>query len=189
MNTPIVILSILLLSSVLHAQDSVRQDQNAIRYLSYKHYKESSFTLGYNYNFGDKGENGKRPEPWHFVELGFWRSHVSIGHHAVMTNYYFANDFGLNTNDFMIGPKAGCFVGFFLFGLGVEAVYYTDFNSGSLRFIPSLGIFTPYFKLTINPHIVITNKEFQDLNKGHVNLTIRVFKISRTDLTDPGKER
>lgn len=165
------ILLLIVLSNV-RAQDSLLHFR--------KDYKETVLTLGYNYNFGEKAD-GKRPESFHFMELGVWRTIASPGRHPFSATYYFAGDLGLNTSEFTIGPKIGTFVSIMIMGLGGELCYYTDFNSGSLRFIPSIGIFTPCFKLTINPHVIITNKDFNSLNKGHANLTIRVFKIKRTE--------
>ena len=169
-------LTILLLMIVLvdiQAQDSLDHFR--------KDYKETVLTLGYNYNFGDKVE-GERPKAFHFFEIGVWRTTASIaGPHPFSATCYFANDFGLNTDNFMVGPKVGGFVSIMIMGLGGEFCYYTDFDSGSLRFIPSMGIFTPYFKLTINPHVIITNKDFEHVNNGHVNLTIRLVKIKRTE--------
>ncbi len=174
-QTWIYLLTILILA-VLHdiqAQDSLAHFR--------KNFKETVLTFGYNYNFGDKVE-GKRPKPYHFIELGVWRTNASVaGHHPFSATYYFANDFGLNTTDLVIGPKIGGFVSIMIMGLGGEFCYYTDFESGSLRFIPSIGLFTPYFKLTINPHVIITNKDFQNLNNGHANLTIRLYKIKRIE--------
>jgi len=158
----------------IQAQDSLQHVQKRL----FKYYKETALTIGYNYNFGDK-EEGKRPDPLHFMELGVWRTNVAEGHHPIVATYYAATDIGLNTRGFVMGPKIGGFVSVMILGLGGELCYYTDFNSGSLRFIPSIGMCTPFFKLTINPHIVITNKDFQNLNKGHANLTIRIFKIKR----------
>lgn len=146
-----------------------------------RYFQETVLTLGYNYNFGDKVD-GKRPKSFHFIELGVWRTASSAaGYHPFSTTYYFANDFGLRTNDLIIGPKVGGFFSVMIMGLGGEFCYYTDFDTGSLRFIPSIGIFNPYFKLTINPHVIITNTNFQNLNKGHANLTIRFIKIKRTN--------
>lgn len=173
--------TITLILFIVIMQTAASHAQDTLHLRPFRHYKETALTLGYNYNFGDK-EEGERPEALHFIELGVWRSTVSTGHHPVSATYYFANDFGLNTDQFVIGPKIGGFFSLMMFGLGGEMCYYTDFNSGSLRFIPSFGLFTPYFKLTINPHVPITNKDFEHLNKGHANLTIRVFKIKRTDL-------
>ena len=144
----------------------------------FKGYKETALTIGYNYNFGDKVD-GERPKSFHFIELGVWKSNVASGHHPIQAAYYFANDFGLNTGDFVMGPKVGGFLSILVFGIGGELCYYTDFNAGSLRLIPSFGFFTPHFKLTINPHLVLTNNEFQDINKGHVNLTVRLFSLKK----------
>jgi hypothetical protein len=154
------------------------QAQDSARHFTYKNYKETVFTIGYHYNFGDKVE-GVRPPSFHFVEAGIWRSNVSTGHHPFTVTYYFANDFALNSDKFLIGPKVGGFFSVLIMGLGGELCYYTDFASGSLRFIPSVGLFTPVFKLTVNPHLILSNKNFQNLNKGHINLTVRISKISK----------
>lgn len=149
----------------------------------FKNYKETALVVGYNKNFGDKID-GERPPAFHFVELGVWRSNVSTGPHPITVTHYVANDFGLNTNDFVIGPKIGGFVSVMILGLGAELCYYTDFDSGSLKFMPSVGLFTPYFKLSVSPVLTLINKDFQELNKGQLNLTIRAFKIKRKDLNE-----
>ena len=136
-------------------------------------------TIAGSYNFGDKVD-GKRPESLHFLEVAIWKTAGSVaGHHPVSFTYYGGTDIGLNTDRFTIGPKVGGFVSIMVTGLGAEFCYYTDFNSGSLRFIPYIGLCSPYFKLTFNPHVVITNKDFQGLNNGHVNLAIRVGAIRK----------
>ena len=147
----------------------------------FKHYKETIFTLGYNYNFDGKQE-GRQPEKFHVFELGLWKSHVSFVHHPFMAAYYLANDFGINTGNLVFGPKIGGFVSITVVGIGGELICYTDLDQSSIRFIPSLGFFTPYFKLTLNPHVILTNKDFHNFNRGHVNLTIRFLKIKRTNL-------
>lgn len=154
----------------LHAQRTLE---------SSRPYKETALTIGYNFN--PASQNVEDSKGLHFLELGLWRTHVLDAHHPVSAAAYVANDFGLNTDDFVIGPKIGGFVSFWMFlALGAEVCYYTDFDSGSLRVIPSLGLFSPKLKLTFNPHIIINNKDFQHFGNGHINLTIRVFKLNRT---------
>lgn len=161
----------LLISGGVAAQDSA--------FVVHGYFRETVFAAGYHYNFGDKVD-GKRPESLHFAELAVWRTAGSVaGHHPVSFTYYGGSDIGLNTDRFTIGPKVGGFISIMITGLGAEFCYYTDFNSGSWRFIPYIGACTPYFKLTFNPHVVITNKDFQGLNSGHVNLTIRVAAIRK----------
>src|SRR5690606_15759274 len=123
---------------VLCSGHAVKAQEDSIRLHTYTQYIETALTVGYNHNFGEKVD-GKRPATLHFVELGLWRSNVMKGHHPLTITYYFANDIGLNTNDFVIGPKIGGFFSLMVLGIGGEFVYYTDFDSGSLRFIPSMG--------------------------------------------------
>ena len=115
--------------------------QDTTRLPRYSHYKETVLTLGYNLNIGDE-VNGVNQPALHFVELGVWRSSVFLGHHPFTATYYVANDFGLNTDNFVIGPKVGGFISILVIGFGGELTYCTDFHSGSLRLLPYFGYCT-----------------------------------------------
>lgn len=163
----------LVINGSLAAQDS--------SFVVHKQYRETAFAAGYNYNFGDKVD-GERPQSLHFAELAVWRTAGSVaGHHPVSFTYYGGSEIGLNTERFTIAPKVGGFVSVMIMGLGAELAYYTDFDSGSLRFIPYIGATCRYFKLTVNPHVVVSNKEFMGLNAGSVSLVVRLAAIRRVE--------
>jgi hypothetical protein len=115
----------------------------------------------------------------HFIELGIWKTKVTGGNHPIMTGFYAATDFSVNLDRLVVAPKVGVFASLMVVGVGAELCYYTDFKEGSLRLIPSIGIFTPYFKLTANPHIILSNKKFID--RGHLNITVRIHKLKRSE--------
>lgn len=61
-----------------------------------------------------------------------------------------------------------------VFFWGVEFASYTDFSDANLIFVPMVGFGTNGIKLTINPHILLLNKNFTPLNKGSVSLVWRM---------------
>jgi hypothetical protein len=174
------LLALILITLSAHAQH-VEQDSIRTR-LNSRAFKETSLTFGYHYNFEGK-QDGIRPARFHFAEVGVWRSYSIQGHHPFFASMYFANDIGLNTNRFVIGPKVGAFFCIMVIGLGTEFIYYTDFEKASLRWIPSVGLFTPYFKLTMNPHVVFMNSDFYNFNKGHINLTVKAFRLRQKEIS------
>lgn len=146
-------------------------------------FRETALVLGLNRNVGT--EENKGAKDLYFLELSIWRTKYFGGRHgAFISTYYFANEVGLNTNKFTICPKIG---GIFtqavllIFSIGAEVGYYTDFNTGSLRFMPSVGIHTHIFKLTAQPHVILTNKNFENVNQLHVNLSIPIYTIDKEE--------
>lgn len=156
--------------------------QDSIPRLNWRYYKETVVVFGYNYTFGsEEGKPG--PKGVHYLEAGVWRTHASFGHHPVFATYYAASDFSLNADKFTIAPKIGGFVGIMVLGTGLELIYYTSFDEGALRLHWQMfGYFTPYFKLAVGILAPLTSKEFKTANLMMVNLTVRAFKIKRTDL-------
>ncbi|AHM60906.1 hypothetical protein D770_13260 [Flammeovirgaceae bacterium 311] len=165
----IILLACLLFSCIAFAQDT----------LLFEIEKNTGLIVGYSYNFGDMENKNRADKKFHFLELGIWRTTMARAYHPVTTGYYFSNEFGLNTNSFVYGPKIGGFIAVLVLGGGCEFVYYTNFEEGSLRFVPYMGLCTHLFKLTINPHIIITNKDFEGLNRGHLNLSIRFASLKK----------
>jgi hypothetical protein len=167
------LLPFLLICSFVQAQDSTFRS---------KHYKELSLTLVYNYHRNFQSEEGKA-NPLHFLEVGLWRSNIFSGRHPFSATYYVANDFGLNTQNFAIGPKIGAFASILVLGLGAELCYYTDFKSGAAwRFIPSFGLFTPYFKASVNLTLILNNSDNSAIT--NFSVAMRVFRLKRKLMTD-----
>ena len=144
--------------------------------VDYSHYNETSISLGYNYSFADPNDRN-----FHLIETRFQKQKFG-GRHPAFTTLSAGIDIGLNTNDFVIGPRVGGIIGFGGFFIGTDLAYYTDLKNGTLRLIPSLGFGYHQFRLSINPHIRLINKDFEPIDRGHVNLTIKAFKLKRKRL-------
>lgn len=128
--------------------------------------KDRSFLIGYHYNFGEPNTS-----KFHLLEIGYQKSSTS-GVHATSANWYATSEMGFVKNSFLIGPKLGGFVSFGGFVLGSEFIYYTNFRDESLRFVPYFGIGGKPFRLSINPHIRLSNKDFERINRGSVSLRV-----------------
>ena len=83
-------------------------------------------------------------------------------------------EIGINTSKFTVGPKISGVFYYQFIAFGTELITYTDFDNWTLRLVPFIGIGGEKFKLTVNPHLILTNKNFQPVNKGLVNLTVNL---------------
>jgi hypothetical protein len=138
-------------------------------------FKESGIIAGYTFNFGfDSGLGGN-----HMVELGWKRAWFVRFIQTASANYYFASDFNLDLNNFIIGPKIGGYLGFSAFVAGGDLVFYTNFGQGTLRFLPYAGFGNHAFRLVFSPHIPIVNSDLPGLNDYNVTLSIRMVRLSR----------
>jgi hypothetical protein len=153
---------------ILNFQEAKSQDTTSRNTGSFR---ELGIIAGYNNNFGEY--DAKR---YHFLELGIMRSVYHSYHHYSSACAYFSNELGLNTPNFVWGPKLGGYFSVYMLVLGAETIYYTDFQGGSLRIGPYVGLGTHHFKLTTNFYLKITNKDFP-VNQASLNITIRPFAI------------
>jgi hypothetical protein len=65
-----------------------------------------------------------------------------------------------HTKEWLIGPKIGGFLAYGPLILGSELVLYTDFEEESLRWVPFFGFGSNRLQITVNPHVVLSNKDF-----------------------------
>lgn len=129
-------------------------------------YKYTNFEAGYSYNFGEP--NNKN---FHLLSLGLNKTSYG-GMHGAGYAYGIASDVALNTPNFTIGPKINGFIYYQFFVIGSELALYTDFKETTLRYIPIFGIGGERGKLTINPQVILTNKNFEPIDRGAIQLTI-----------------
>ncbi|NER15951.1 hypothetical protein [Spongiivirga citrea] len=132
------------------------------------HTKDKLLSIGYQYSFGEP--NQKR---FHLVDLNYQKSYSS-GIHGSSLNWYIGNEFTVGNSVFLIGPKIGAYLSYGGIVLGSQMVYYTSFREDSLRYVPFFGIGASSFRLTINPHIRLTNTDFEPINRGSVNIVIGI---------------
>lgn len=159
----------LFLSLTLKGQDTLLIGRN-----DHNFYKELSISLGYNLNFGEPND-----ENFHQMELRIQSQKYGGRTHGAFTSLNSGFDIGLNTKSLLIGPRVGGILGYGGFFAGTDLAYYSDFENGTLRLIPMIGIGYHQFRISINPHIRLTNKDFEPINRGHANLTIKIFKLKQ----------
>jgi len=112
----------------------------------------------------------------------FWRNHYAelgvainqygrVGHHPAAWAYFVSNEMRIG-NKVLIGPKAGAWIGGGVAGmaLGINAVYYTDFEQSSLRLRPEIGIGFDRWKVVYGYNIPLSNRDFDAINRSNVSL-------------------
>jgi len=144
--------------------------------LNHNFYKEHSISIGYDYTIGDPNERN-----YHMLESRIQKQRYG-GRHPGFTNLSAGLIVGINTDKFLISPVIGGQFGFSLFFLGLDATYFTDFEDGSFRLIPNIGFGYHQFRISINPHIRLGNRDYEPIDRGHFNLTIRLFTLKKEKL-------
>jgi len=149
--------------------------------------KRTDLAIGYNFHFGKKDEKDTTSKKFHFLEIGIWRTKFFVTRHWGGFGYYATSEVGLNTKKFVLGPKIGGFLAYGPIIVGNDFSVYTDFSEGSLRWIPYFGVGTNRFKLTINPHVVLSNKNFLESRfpYGHLNLSYTLINLHRQKIEWP----
>ncbi|WP_299623593.1 hypothetical protein [uncultured Tenacibaculum sp.] len=138
----------------------------------YGYFKSLNINAGYNYSFGNATD-----KDFHLLDLGVNKS-VYGGRHGGGYQYGIGTEIGLNTNDFIIGPKISGTLYYQFLAFGAELISYTNFDNWTVRFVPFIGIGGEKFKLTINPHVILSNKNFKPVNSAILNFSIN-FSLNR----------
>lgn len=160
MKISITIIFLVCLISVGFGQNRKERD--------YDHYKSLNLNLGYNYSFGDPNDKN-----FHLLDIGINKAMYG-GRHGGGYQYGIGTEIGLNTEKFTIDPKISGAINLMGIVIGTELVTYTDFDNWTLRLVPFIGIGGEKGKLTINPHLILTNKNFQPIDKGLLSLTLNL---------------
>ncbi|MGH1385684.1 hypothetical protein [Kordia sp.] len=129
-------------------------------------YTYTNFEAGYSYSFAEPNHRN-----FHLLSVGLNKM-VFGGRHGGGYSYGVGSDIGLNTRNFTIAPKINGFLYFQFFVIGSELAMYTDFKETTLRYIPIFGIGGEKAKLTINPQVILTNKSFEPIDRGAIQLTV-----------------
>jgi hypothetical protein len=140
-------------------------------------YKETAIFSGVSINFGDTANKKS-----YIIELGIWKSKYITHIEPFNANYYLSNEFVLHDSKLIIGPKIGGFIGFWMFCLGSEIIFYTNFRENALRLVPYIGLGGHNFKFTINPLINLYNKDFKYINPVSLSLTIQIKSIRKRQI-------
>ena len=129
-------------------------------------YTYTNFEAGYSYSFAEPNSLN-----FHLLSVGLNKT-VYGGRHGAGYAYGIGTDIGVNTRNFTIAPKINGFFYFHFLVIGSELAAYTDFKQTTLRYIPIFGIGGEKAKLTINPQVILTNKSFEPIDRGAIQLTI-----------------
>lgn len=147
---------------------------------SYEHYKSTNLGIGYNYSFGEHNERN-----FHLIDIGINQTNFG-GRHGSGLQYGMGTEIGLNTERFVVGPKISGVLYHMGIVIGTELVTYTDFNNWTLRLVPFIGIGGEKGRLTINPHVILTNKKFRPVNEGLLNFTFNLNLKSKKTMSGNG---
>ena len=115
-----------------------------------------------------------------FIDLGISvNSHGTAGYHSVETAYYLASEFHF-TDKPIIGPKIGAWIsgGASAIVVGLNIIYYTDFDESSLVFRPEIGFGFDKFKITYGYNAKLTNTSFDRIPQSIIGLTY-CFKLKK----------
>lgn len=119
------------------------------------------------YNFWNK----------HFLEIGLAHTQTDMDGPMVMGHNYFLSTEVKIDRDLLIGPKIGIWMGNGV-GIGLNAIYYTNFHASSLRFRPEIGFGFSTFKLAYGYNVPLTNKDFNQINKNNISLMV-LFQVKK----------
>jgi hypothetical protein len=164
---------LLMISLKAKAQDSTRYEWNGP---DFGYYDETSIALGYNYNYAEP-----HTKNYHLIELRYAKLRYG-GRHMGMGSWFLGSDFGLNTGRFLMGPRAGVMGGMGTLILGCQLAYYSDFQSGTLRLIPILGLGNQKLIFSINGHVRLTNRSFEPIDRGHFSIIYHFYSIKKEKL-------
>ena len=103
-----------------------------------------------------------------FIDIGISRnSNTVIGHHPFSSAYFASTELKLG-DKFIIGPKVGAWAAGGVGGIamGLNMIYYTDFDNASLVFRPEIGFGFQSFKLVYGYNAILTRHKLDGINRS-----------------------
>ncbi len=124
-------------------------------------------------------------------QMEFTRKFFEIGIHKTVTAYDWHHPSAMWTHGLsvevspgdktILGFKYGAWGEFWLFVLGLNGIYYTDFEKGNFKIRPELGIGAHPFKLTFGYNIpTIQNSKFKEMQKSNLQITLNILLKLKT---------
>ena len=106
-------------------------------------------------------------------------SSTTIGHHPFSSAYFASTEIKLG-DKFIVGPKIGVWAtgGSGGMAIGLNMIYYTDFDNSNLVFRPEIGFGLDKFKLVYGYNVKLTKNGLDRINKNLVGLTY-CFKLKQ----------
>ena len=143
--------------------------------------KSDVILVGYQASFDPKDDENdfKRLKTVHILEVNYSKIYDRGGIHPASLSYYFGNDFVLNFNQFIIGPKMGFNISGNALSFGSELSFYTNFKEIKPRFIPFVGMGFYGSKLFVSFPIQLSKSDFVPVNKLNVGITIPIYNLNK----------
>lgn len=138
-------------------------------------FNELSLVAGYTIN----RRSEKSGIDNHIFELGLYKSRNSYYTESAGYSYYFSNEFMFNKKSFYLGPKIGTFFHLWMFYLGSELVYYTNFKGQALHIVPIFGLGHSNLKIGFGLHIPVTNNLFEKTNVVSFGFTYQIKSLKK----------
>lgn len=143
--------------------------------------KSDLILVGYQASFDPKKDENdyERLKTVHIIEVNYSKVFDRGGYHPASVSYYFGNDFVINFNQFIIGPKLGFNISGSALSFGSELSFYTNFEEISPRFIPFVGMGFYGSKLFLSFPIKFSNSDFVPVNKLNVGITLQIYNLNK----------
>lgn len=134
----------------------------------YRHFREKAVTL----LVGGHLQYAKDDQ-----EQDYTRKLLEVGLHRTISTPYAVATHGPSVEVSLerhplAGFKYGAWTNIYFFALGLNALYYTDFDEGAFRLRPEFGLGVYRVKLSVGFNIPVTNKSFYPLREGEAQLTL-----------------
>jgi hypothetical protein len=149
-------LTILIFFGLAFSGQSQTTDSDLQNWTKATYKKELSLLIGYN-----QGKYG-------FADIGLAINHYGTNRHPFSLDYFVSNEIKID-KDLMIGPKVGVWVAGG-FAMGLNLIYYTDFDKSSLVLRPEIGIGIEKVKFVYGYNWRWT-KSLININQHQVGLT------------------
>ncbi len=150
------LLTILLSSCILITGHSQNLDTVSHSWATKTYKKDVSILAGYN-----QGKYG-------FADIGLAINYYGTNRHPFSLDYFVSSEIKLD-NDVIIGPKIGVWLSGGV-AIGLNLIYYTDFDKSSVVFRPEFGFGIDKVKLVYGYNWGWTNS-LNTINQHQVGLT------------------
>lgn len=115
-----------------------------------------------------------------FFDIGVSRnSNTAVGYHPFSSAFFASTELKFG-DKFIIGPKIGAWAagGAGGMAMGLNMIYYTDFDNASLVFRPEIGFGFESFKFVYGYNAILTSHKLAGVNRN-LGSIIYCFKLKR----------
>ncbi len=115
-----------------------------------------------------------------FFDIGISKNNNTVvGHHPFFSAYFASTELKFG-DKFIMGPKIGAWAAGGVGGIamGLNMIYYTDFDNGSLVFRPEIGLGFQSFKLVYGYNAILTKYKLDGINRS-LGSIVYCFKLKR----------